>query len=486
VLCDALLHMCRAELEAASQAAAGELEGCQQQAAEQAAAAAAAAAHEALARAQQAAAQAAAACECLVHRLGCCSRRGPCPAFAVAAAHGSQPPLLTQRTDDARLAALESDRLSAVMRAEAAEGAALAAQNELVDVTKRCVGSVCVPQAGPAEPRGAISLRCAGEPPLCCFTAVPHVQTTTRYARELAQLKTRLAEKDAQLLGGFDIAHLMLEELAPPPSLPTLAAGPSAAFGCGRGAAAVPGHPAAAAGSSSKHLPGLRHTATAEVAGAARNSRPPSGAGGSPVAVARQSSGSHYQQQQQQQCTPPAWQPRAGGAEAWLSHQGSGRQPGGAGVSSGSKPGSPLLPSAVQQRQQQPPQGPAPQVAGEDDDEEGDEDEEGERGCSWQVPLRACACQRAQSGADPANVRVCLAALQMRMRMMRTTAGRRRRMLIMRAVRLLHARLLQQPQAREWARQLAGSTARNTPTAAAAKPQKGPGWVLLPQRLVAR
>ncbi|DBA84734.1 TPA: hypothetical protein ACH3X1_005983 [Trebouxia sp. C0004] len=66
------------------------------------------------------------------------------------------------REDNARDNAeeFESERLSASMRAEKAEASAIAAQHELIDVTKR-------------------------------------------YAREIAMLKTRLAEKDAQLMGGF-------------------------------------------------------------------------------------------------------------------------------------------------------------------------------------------------------------------------------------------------------------------------------------------
>lgn len=39
--------------------------------------------------------------------------------------------------DEAKLAARETDRLSALMRAEKAEAAATAAHNELLDVTKR-------------------------------------------------------------------------------------------------------------------------------------------------------------------------------------------------------------------------------------------------------------------------------------------------------------------------------------------------------------
>ncbi|KAK9815690.1 hypothetical protein WJX72_008170 [[Myrmecia] bisecta] len=57
----------------------------------------------------------------------------------------------------------DSERLAATLKAEKAEASAIAAQNELLEVTKR-------------------------------------------YAREIAHLKTRLAEKDAQLMGGFGSA----------------------------------------------------------------------------------------------------------------------------------------------------------------------------------------------------------------------------------------------------------------------------------------
>jgi hypothetical protein len=55
-------------------------------------------------------------------------------AAAAAAAHPALPAAV-----ESCLSSKESDRLSAVMRAEKAEAAATAAQNELLDVTKRCV-----------------------------------------------------------------------------------------------------------------------------------------------------------------------------------------------------------------------------------------------------------------------------------------------------------------------------------------------------------
>jgi hypothetical protein len=46
--------------------------------------------------------------------------------------------LLVSAAVDAQLMGKESERLSAAMRAEKAETSAVAAQNELLEVTKRC------------------------------------------------------------------------------------------------------------------------------------------------------------------------------------------------------------------------------------------------------------------------------------------------------------------------------------------------------------
>ncbi|KAG2496621.1 hypothetical protein HYH03_005442 [Edaphochlamys debaryana] len=72
------------------------------------------------------------------------------------------------------VAALTGEKTAALLRAEYAEGAAEAAQAELIDTTKR-------------------------------------------FAREIAELKARLAEKDAQLMGGFgDLEALRRGDLPPP------------------------------------------------------------------------------------------------------------------------------------------------------------------------------------------------------------------------------------------------------------------------------
>eukprot|EP00775_Hariotina_reticulata_P003143 gene3143-3420_t len=97
-------------------------------------------------------------------------------AAAAALAERDKTAATTAAEYEAALTVKESDRLAAVMRVEKAEAAAIAAQNELLDVTKR-------------------------------------------YAREIAQLKTKLAEKDAQLLGGFgSLTSLYLGELGPMPA----------------------------------------------------------------------------------------------------------------------------------------------------------------------------------------------------------------------------------------------------------------------------
>uniref|UniRef100_A0A383WD17 C2 domain-containing protein n=1 Tax=Tetradesmus obliquus TaxID=3088 RepID=A0A383WD17_TETOB len=123
-------------------------------------------------------------------------------AAAAALAERDHAALANAAEFEARLSSKESERLAAAMRAERAEAAATAAQNELLDVTKR-------------------------------------------YAREIAQLKTKLAEKDAQLLGGFgSLANLCLSELGPGSSLQLNPAGfqnPAAAgLGFGQYAAGAP------------------------------------------------------------------------------------------------------------------------------------------------------------------------------------------------------------------------------------------------------
>jgi hypothetical protein len=49
---------------------------------------------------------------------------------------------VTHSAVESRVSSKESERLAAVMRAERAEAAATAAQNELLDVTKRCAAHV--------------------------------------------------------------------------------------------------------------------------------------------------------------------------------------------------------------------------------------------------------------------------------------------------------------------------------------------------------
>ena len=68
---------------------------------------------------------------------------------------------------------MQSYRVALTLRLEKAEAAAIASNNEMLEVTRRC-------------------------------------------AREIAALRTKLAEKDAQLMGGFgSVANLVLEELPP-------------------------------------------------------------------------------------------------------------------------------------------------------------------------------------------------------------------------------------------------------------------------------
>ncbi|KAG2429296.1 hypothetical protein HXX76_011064 [Chlamydomonas incerta] len=75
---------------------------------------------------------------------------------------------------EGEVVALTEEKTAGLLRAEYAEGAAEAAQTELIEVTKK-------------------------------------------YAREIAELKTRLAEKDAALMGGFgDLDQLRRGELPPP------------------------------------------------------------------------------------------------------------------------------------------------------------------------------------------------------------------------------------------------------------------------------
>ncbi|GIM13363.1 hypothetical protein Vretimale_16518 [Volvox reticuliferus] len=86
-------------------------------------------------------------------------------------------------------AQLTEEKTAALLRAEYAEGAAEAAQNELMEVTRK-------------------------------------------YAREIAALKTRLAEKDAAMMGGFGGLDALSSRSEPPfPAFPSLsdAAGPAAA-----------------------------------------------------------------------------------------------------------------------------------------------------------------------------------------------------------------------------------------------------------------
>ncbi|GLC36661.1 hypothetical protein PLESTM_000486600 [Pleodorina starrii] len=141
------------------------------------------------------------------------------------------------------LAAVSEERTAAQLRAEYAEGAAEAAQGELVEVTRR-------------------------------------------YAREIAGLKTRLAEKDAAMRGGFG----GLDQLAastPPPPFPAIPAGlgPSsfpdasaaAAGGAGAGArtaidprAAKPPSPVSAPGPAPAALPPSGSSALADSPGSGR------------------------------------------------------------------------------------------------------------------------------------------------------------------------------------------------------------------------
>eukprot|EP00959_Pyramimonas_sp_CCMP1952_P307254 6431031-Pyramimonas_sp.AAC.1 len=54
------------------------------------------------------------------------------------------------------------------------------------------------------------------------YVRVPRqlVEASKRAAKEMASLKTRLAEKDAQLMGGFgDFSKFALDEMGPPPGV---------------------------------------------------------------------------------------------------------------------------------------------------------------------------------------------------------------------------------------------------------------------------
>ena len=93
----------------------------------------------------------------------------------------------SEREDEQR--DLESDRVSLTLRAEKAEAQAIASNNEMLEVSRRC-------------------------------------------AREIAGLRAKLAEKDAQLMGGFgSVANMVLCLLytSPSPRDATLSRMPSSA-----------------------------------------------------------------------------------------------------------------------------------------------------------------------------------------------------------------------------------------------------------------
>ena len=75
---------------------------------------------------------------------------------------------------------LQSERIALTLRAEKAEANAIASNNEMLDVSRKA-------------------------------------------AREIASLRAKLAEKDAQLMGGFgSVANMVLQEMPPPPRLTSM------------------------------------------------------------------------------------------------------------------------------------------------------------------------------------------------------------------------------------------------------------------------
>lgn len=202
-----------------------------------------------------------------------------------------------------------------------------------------------------------------------------------RYAREIAQLKTKLAEKDAQLLGGFgSIEHLTTGQYETPTSLGAFSIGSLSPGALQLGSSALQ-HPAL------QHLP-LQHpalqelafpgiplqyaaAATTAAAGAAAgpvgelqsSSRLPSrngtsnaaaaAAGGDGRVLPKLSRDLHGSSSQGSSVTSSrrftqqdSYALRAGSAEARLVHRDA-QSPAG---SAASKPSSPLLPSALQQQ----------------------------------------------------------------------------------------------------------------------------------------
>lgn len=192
-----------------------------------------------------------------------------------------------------------------------------------------------------------------------------------RYAREIAQLKTKLAEKDAQLLGGFgSIEHLTTGQYETPAglgafSIGSLSPGPLRLGGSALQHSALQ-HPAL----QELAFPGvpLQHTAAAAagpVGELQSSSRLPSGNGTSNAAAAAAAGGGdgrvlprlsrdlHGSNSQGASTTSGrrftqqgSYALRAGSAEARLIHHNA-QSPAG---SAASNPSSPLLPSALQQQ----------------------------------------------------------------------------------------------------------------------------------------
>ena len=75
---------------------------------------------------------------------------------------------------------LQSERIALTLRAEKAEANSIASNNEMLEVSRKA-------------------------------------------AREIASLRAKLAEKDAQLMGGFgSVANMVLQEMPPPPRLTSM------------------------------------------------------------------------------------------------------------------------------------------------------------------------------------------------------------------------------------------------------------------------
>ena len=137
---------------------------------------------------------------------------------------------------------LQAERVALTLRAEKAEARAIASNNEMLEVSRRC-------------------------------------------AREIAGLRSKLAEKDAQLMGGFgSVTNMVLGEMPPGPRLTSMEPPPFAGAG-GGGGGGVPRDPLDLRGrvspSQLEPLPprGSSRPGSALGAGSRPGSRPGSGGG---------------------------------------------------------------------------------------------------------------------------------------------------------------------------------------------------------------